>query len=210
MSRPDLIPARGAVAEPLLLEVERQLTLADLARLSEAPKVSVPILQKLRATHHKQAQLLASGKSVKEVAAIVGCTPQRLVQLQVDPTFCELIVYYQDQQMVLMLQDSARLADKIIDLGEAAVDELRERMDNDGIRNNMAIGEVRKIAEFAMDRTVAPPKVASQAAVAPANITINFGTPVRREAAQITVDALPGAASMGLEHDPIPREGGTG
>jgi hypothetical protein len=54
------------------MEVTRELTAQDLARLSEAPKVTVPILQKLRATHHRMAQLLAQGKSVGEVAAIVG------------------------------------------------------------------------------------------------------------------------------------------
>ena len=192
MPRPDLIPSRGAIAEPLLLEVERQLTAQDLTHLNEAPKVSVPILQKLRATHHKQAQLLASGKSVKEVAAIVGCTPQRLVQLQVDPTFCELIAYYQDQQMSLMLQDSARLADKIVDLGEMAVDELRDRFEDEGKRKSMQTGNVLKVAEFAMDGTVAPPKVASQPAAAPANITINFGTPVKRDNPQaLTIESKP-------------------
>lgn len=187
MSRPDLIPSRGAVSEPLLLEVERQLTARDLDRLSEAPKVSVPILQKLRATHHKQAQLLASGKSVKEVAAIVGCTPQRLVQLQVDPTFCELVTYYRDQQMAMMLQDSARLADKIVDLGELAVDELMERLEDEAKRKSMRTGDVRQIAEFAMDRTVAPPKQAQAPTAPPAAITISFGTPVRREEAQIEI-----------------------
>ena len=187
MARPNFLPARGAVAEPLLIEVERELTSADLALLSDAPKVSVPVLQKLRAIHHRQAQLLASGKSVGEVAAIVGCTPQRLVQLRIDPTFCELVAYYQDQIMSAMLSDTSRLADKIVDLGEMAVDELRERMEDEGKRKALPIGEVRKVAEFAMDRTVAPPKVAAPPTAAPAAITINFGTKVRQP--QLTIDA---------------------
>jgi hypothetical protein len=179
MARPDLIPSRGAIAEPLLMEVERELTREDLTRLGDAPKVSVPILQKLRATHHRQAQLLAKGHSPTEVAAIVGCTVQRLVQLQVDPTFTELVSYYQDQIMSAMIQDSARLADKLVDLGELAVDELRERMEDDDKRKNMQTGNVLKIAEFAMDRTVAPPKATTNAQAAPSAITINFGTPLR-------------------------------
>lgn len=178
--RPDLIPSRGAVAEPLLLEVTRNLTAEDLLNLGSAPKVSVPILQKLRATHHRQAQLLASGKSVSEVAAIVGCTPQRLVQLQVDPTFAELVSYYQDQIMSAMLTDSARLQDKIVDVGEMAVDELRERLESDEARKQMPVGEIRKIAEFAMDRTVAPPKATAPTSTAPQSVTINFGTPIDR------------------------------
>jgi hypothetical protein len=179
MPRPDLIPSRGAIAEPLLMEVERELTREDISRLGDAPKVSVPILQKLRATHHRQAQLLAKGHSPTEVAAIVGCTVQRLVQLQVDPTFTELVSYYQDQIMSAMIQDSARLADKLVDVGEMAVDELRDRLEDDDKRRAMQTGNILKIAEFAMDRTVAPPKTSVNSAAPPAAITINFGTPLR-------------------------------
>jgi hypothetical protein len=161
------------------MEVERELTREDLTRLGDAPKVSVPILQKLRATHHRQAQLLAKGHSPTEVAAIVGCTVQRLVQLQVDPTFTELVSYYQDQIMSAMIQDSARLADKLVDVGEMAVDELRDRLEDDDKRRAMQTGNILKIAEFAMDRTVAPPKTSVNSQAAPAAITINFGTPLR-------------------------------
>jgi hypothetical protein len=178
MARPDLIPSRGAIGEPLLMEVERELTQQDLLRLGEAPKVSVPILKQLRATHHRQAQLLAAGHSVGEVAVIVGCTTQRLVQLQVDPTFVELVAFYKDQVLSAMIEDTARLKDKIVDVGEMAVDELRDRLENDERRSKMPVGEVRKIAEFAMDRTVAPPKAAPAQTAAPTSVTINFGTPL--------------------------------
>lgn len=188
MPRPDLIPSRGAIAEPLLLEVERELTREDLSRLGQAPKVSVPILQKLRATHHRQAQLLAQGRTPTEVAAIVGCTVQRLVQLQVDPTFTELVSYYQDQIMSAMIEDAARLKDKLVDLGEMAVDELRDRMENNDKRQQMQTGNVLRIAEFAMDRTVAPPKTAPPVITPPTAITINFGTSLRPPADGIEAD----------------------
>ena len=183
MPRPDLIPSRGAIAEPLMMSVSREITREDLLRLGDAPKVTVPVLQKLRATHHKQAMLLAQGKSLGEVAAIVGCTKQRLVQLQVDPTFVELMKYYQDQIMVNMLDDATRLQGKIVDLGEQAVDELLDRMEDPASRAKMRVGDVRQIAEFAMDRTVAPPKAAPNVAPAPASVTINFGTPLRERRA---------------------------
>ena len=179
MPKPDLIPSRGAIAEPLLLEVSRALTARDLLRVGDAPKTNVPILQRLRASHHRQAQLLAQGKTPTEVAMIVGCTVQRLVQLQNDPTFTQLVAYYQDQVMVLAMQDGARLHDKIVDVGEMAVDELRERLEDEAQRKVMPTGEIRKIAEFAMDRTVAPPKAAPPQNNVPSAITINFGTPVR-------------------------------
>lgn len=189
----DHLQPRGPIAAPLLLEVTRDLTSSDLDRLGEAPKVSVPIVQKLRAIHHRQAQLLAGGRTPTEVAAIVGCTVQRLVQLQVDPAFTQLVAYYQDQIMVQMLEDSARLKDKLVDLGEMAVDELRERMEDDERRRKMFVGEVRKIAEFAMDRTVAPPKTAVPPTTAPATVTINFGTSLRPPPP--IIDALPEPSS---------------
>jgi hypothetical protein len=179
MPKPDILPSRGAIAEPLLLEVTRDLTPEDMLRLGDAPKVGVPILQKLRAIHHRQALLLAQGKTPTEVALIVGCTVQRLVQLQQDPTFTELMHYYKDQMMVNALEDGTRLQAKIVDVGEMAVDELQDRLADDQRRRNLPIGEVRKIAEFAMDRTVAPPKVAATQTQPPATITLNFGTSLR-------------------------------
>lgn len=179
MPVPDIIPSRGAIATPLVLEVTREITAEDILRLGSAAKTNVPILQKLHATHHRQAQLLAQGRSISEVAMIVGCTPQRLVQLQVDPTFAELVHCYHDQIMVAMISDGARLADKIVDVGEMAVDEMRERLQDDELRAKIPLGEIRKIAEFAMDRTVAPVKSAPPSAIPPIAVTMNFGTSLR-------------------------------
>jgi hypothetical protein len=58
-------------------------------------------------------------------------------------------------------------------------------MEDDDKRKNMQTGNVLKIAEFAMDRTVAPPKAIMPNMQTPAAITINFGTPLR----QTTIDA---------------------
>lgn len=179
MAKPDLIPARGAIAENLLMEVTRELTADDLLRLADAPKTSVPILQKLRAVHHRQAQLLAEGKSLGEVAAIVGCTTQRLVQLQVDPMFQELLAFYRDQMMVSSFENAKRLQEKIVDAGEMAVDELVDRLEDPAKRTAMPTEQVRKIAEFAMDRTVAPPKTAAPPNTTPIQVTLSFGTPLR-------------------------------
>ena len=176
-----MIAGRGAVAQPLLMEVIREITVHDLMRLGDAPKTAVPVLQKLRATHHRQAKLLAEGKSVKDVAIIVGCTPQRLTQLQVDPTFSQLVSFYQDQINSSMIEDAARLKDKLVDIGEMAVDEIRDRLENDGQRRSMPTHILKQIAEMALDRTVAPPKTSMPNTNVPPSITISFGTPVRQE-----------------------------
>jgi hypothetical protein len=187
MIKPDLIPSRGAIAEPLLMEVTRELTADDLLRLGDAPKVNVPVIQKLRAVHHRQAQLLAQGKTPSEVAVIVGCTVQRLVQLRQDPTFSELVVYYHDQMMVASMEDASRIQGKLVDAAELAVDEILERMENEAGKKKIPIGELRQIAELGLDRTVAPPKTAPPQSTAPNNVTINFGTPIRQSDPEVKV-----------------------
>lgn len=172
----NLLNARGAIAAPLFLEVIRELVPADLIDLINAPAQAVPVLQRIRAIHHRQAVLLAEGRTINEVAAIVGTTPARLQQLTKDPAFSELMGYYKDQIITAMLEDAARIKDKLVDAGEMAVDEMIVRLESDQLRSAMPIGEVRKIAEMALDRTVAPPKATSVAPPLPTAITLNFGT----------------------------------
>ena len=176
----DIIPVRGAISEDLGLEVLRELTFDDMKRLKDAPKLGVPVIQKLRSVHHHQAKLIAEGKKLVDIAVEVGCTTQRLVQLQNDPTFAELVLYYRDQITTANIDIAQRVQAKILDVGEMAVNELHDRLENDETRRRMPVGEVRKMAEFAMDRTVAPPKQAMNAAPPPSSVTINFGTSVRQ------------------------------
>jgi len=188
MVRGDLIPSRGAIAEDLSLEVLRELTLDDMKRLADSPKLGVPVIQKLRSIHHTQARMLAEGKKLIDVANAVGCSTQRLVQLQNDPTFAELVIYYRDQINVVAIDRAQRMQEQILDVGEQALDELQARMDDEEKRSKMPVGEIRKLAEFAMDRTVAPPRTVNNAPTAPATVTINFGTPVGKELST-TIDA---------------------
>lgn len=189
---PDVIPSRGAVAQPLTLAVTRDLTAHDLLRLGDAERSSVPVLKKLRHVHHRQAQLLAQGKKPGEIALIVGCTVQRIVQLQNDPAFIELVTVYQDQIFVAELEAKARIETKLVDVAEAAVDEIAERMEDDAKRQALPVGELRKIAELGLDRTVAPPKNAPPQNTAPPAVTINFGTglrpALREDASAPTID----------------------
>lgn len=169
------VPSRGPVAAPLHLEVVRELIPDDLKALVNAPKTDVPVLQRLRAIHHRQAMLVAEGKPNNEIAAIVGSTAQRIVQLKHDPTFMELVGYYQDQIITAQLEDSARLKDKLVDTAEMALDEIRDRLEDPNKRSVMPVGELRKIAEFGLDRTVAPPKSTTTITTQPQTITLDFG-----------------------------------
>ncbi len=182
---PGLTIPPGRLAEPLVMEVRRELKPEDLLRLGEAPKVGLSLIKRLKATHHRQAMLIAQGIPLSEIAIRVGCTTRRLAQLQDDPSFAELIALYQDQMAVSTIEDARRVQEKLVDVGEMAIDELKERLEDDAKLKALPIGEVRKIAEFAMDRTVAPPKAAPNTQAPPAAITINFGTALKDRSSEV-------------------------
>jgi hypothetical protein len=171
----DIFPTPGRQAKPLIIEIVRELTPQDMETLSTAKTVGPPPIQKLRAIHHRQAQLLASGRKITEVSAIVGTTPTRLQQLLVDPGFMDLMAYYQDQIISSDLEDTARLRDKLVDVAELALDEMRDRLEDNSQRKAMPMGELRQAAIMGLDRTVAPPKATQNAPTVPSAITLNFG-----------------------------------
>jgi len=183
------IPRRGAVAQPAVMSLVREITEADLERLALALPTAPPPLQKARAIHHKQAQLLAEGYSVNEVAAIVGSTAQRISLLKNDQTFAELISYYQDQRAEIEFETHRRIQNTLVDVLELAAGEIQERLSDDTARSAVALPELRKLAEFAADRTVAPPRATQQgSALPPTKIELNFGYKPQAEPKTITIE----------------------
>jgi len=181
MSTSDLIPPRGPTMAPLVLEIVRDLCPMDLEQLvmknadGQDHRVGPPPLQKIRAIHHRQALLIAQGKTIKDAAVIVGSTPQRITQLLNDPAFKDLVQYYQDQILTREFEDTVRIHHKTNDLGEMAIDELRERLEDDERRKTIPTQEIRKIAFDALDRTSLPPKSTTNTQLTPTTITLNFG-----------------------------------
>lgn len=162
--------------DPLVISLVRELTQADLARLGEALPTTVPPLQKARAIHHKQAQLLAEGRSNEEVASIVGTTSARISVLRNDPTFRELLALYTDQQQTLEFESQTRIHHTLVDVLELAATELQDRLIDEPTRKALPTSEIRKIAEFAGDRTIAPPRATQQGSpLPPTRIELNFG-----------------------------------
>lgn len=174
-----MLPARGRPGQALLMTVKRELTVMDMIRLEteSAPKTAVPVLQRLKASHHMAARLLAAGRSIRDTAYAVGLTPQRISDLQTqDPTFQDLVSYYQDQIAESNIQDASRVGAKLLDVAETATDEIASRLDDPEKLAQIPIGELRQIAVMGLDRTVAPPKTAQPVVVTPTQITFNMGT----------------------------------
>ena len=171
-----LLPRRGSM-KTLAFEVVRQLEPEDILKVGTGNALAHRPLQQIRAIHHRLAQLLAQGFTHLEVAAMAGSSTQRIAKLVADPTFQELISYYQDQIGERQIEDGQRIQEKLKIAAESALDELTERLEDDEKRSAMPTSELRKIVELGADRTVAPPRQSIQLTQQPANITLNIGQP---------------------------------
>ena len=181
---PTLIPAgryHSRARQIPSMEVVRELNEGDITALAEAPPAPTTApLSQIRAIHHAQARLLAAGKTPAQVAVMLGTSPQRVRLLMDDPAFVELVNYYHDQAMVEYLDDQRRINSTLVDVAELAVNELQTRLSDEKRMARIPTSEIRKISEFALDRTVAPPKGTAPTATAPVSITLKIGdkTPI--------------------------------
>lgn len=187
-----MLPSRGRAGIVLTMTTVRRLTPQDFldAQLKPTTKMAAPIIQKLRTIHHRTAILVAEGRPDEEVALLVGYTAQRVRDLKVDPAFSELVSGYKSQITELLVADSARIQAKLVDVFELATDEIQERLEDPKKRGELPIGELRQVAAFAGDRSVAPPKAAPTNTPPPVHVTFNVGSRDIRPK-DIVIDANP-------------------
>jgi hypothetical protein len=175
----NLLPKRGRPGSLIMMEVERELTPGDFAALamSGGGKLIGPqMIQRLHSRHHRAAQGVAAGKSMREVALLTGYTPQRVSDLCKDPAFSELVATYQASMADANIDAKVEVDAMLIDIAKTASAEIRDRLEDDEQRKQIPLGELRQISQMALDRTVAPPKTATPAANIPTKITFNIGT----------------------------------
>lgn len=126
----------------------RPLTAEDLARRDAEPVgAAPPPLKRIRFTHHKLARLLASGVNQTEAGLIAGFSPSRVSILLRDPSFKALVSHYKENVEGLFDDFVTKLRDLSID----AVDEIRERIENEP--ELIDIQDLIKIATFGADRS---------------------------------------------------------
>lgn len=172
------IPQRGRPGAILFMTVVRSLTPQDFVDLQlKGPKKIAPaIIQRFRTKHHRAAILMAEGRSNVEVARLTGYTPQRISDFRTDPAMCDLIEGYKVQIVDGVLNEVQNMQHRLVNVGELAVDELEDRLEDDTRRRQMPLSELRQIAQLALDRSVAPPKAAPPGTTPPVNVTFNIGT----------------------------------
>lgn len=188
---PHLIPIRGRPSVPLAFEVVRQLTSGDLFKLSleGGELTAVAPIQRIRETHRRRARLIAQGRPLNEVAILCDCTPARLHQLMVDPTFTNLVAYFREQIDEATVDAGIRMQERLIDVAELATAEIQDRLEDVAERKKLNIDQLRRLSESALDRTIAPPRTAVPGGPSP--IAITFNIPGRGLNPQMTVEHEP-------------------
>ena len=81
------------VASPVIIGTPAPLSRDDLGALAEKGRATTSI-QRIRASHHKVARLLAHCLTQREAAALTGYSRERIVQLEGSPAMKELIALY--------------------------------------------------------------------------------------------------------------------
>lgn len=142
---------------------------------AKAPNVSKRPLERARHTHHLAARLLAEGRKVYEVAEISGYTPQRISDLQNDPTFQELVEHYKAQTEAKWMNVHERLAT----LGIAMTEEIQQRLDEkpEGFSNE----ELRKWTETLLDRSGNGPSATRNVNVRSQTVSLQLIEQIKRE-----------------------------
>ncbi len=128
-------------------EVLRELTESDLALLSTERGIKPTHIARLSERHHALARCLASGLSVSDACAITGYTPSRVSILKGDPSFEELIAFYQADKAG-PVQD---LADKMRQNAMEAQNILADRLEE--TPEAIAIDALIDITKLGADRT---------------------------------------------------------
>lgn len=174
----ELDRAEGPVlrGKPLEVALVRELSKGDLIDLlpQDEPAEGASgssLISRIRHSHHQIARLMASGRKLVEISAILGYSPNWLSSLKNDPAFRELLAYYSANQEAIMVEAIERQKN----LGLAALEELQERLETDP----EAFGN-RELMELVETNVNKPRAVAPSGAsgpFAPPVVNISFVTP---------------------------------
>jgi hypothetical protein len=189
----NLLPSRGRAGTLLMMTVDRELTPADFANAAANPgdHIGPSVIQKLHNRHHRAARLIAEGKSHADVAFETGYTAQRISDLTRDPAFAELTARYHASITDSSLDAAKDAHTTLVDVFKTSVEEIRDRLEDDAKRSQIPMSELRQVAQFAADRTIAPPKVAQPTGTIPPRITFNIGTRDIRPIVTVEQDGSP-------------------
>lgn len=176
----------GRKARKIEAEVLRELTPSDIALLGTERSIKPSHINRLSERHHALARCLASGLSVADACAITGYTPSRVSILKGDPSFEELIAFYQADKAKLV-QD---LGDKMRQNALEAQNIIAERLEDEPAA--IGIDTLLDITKLGADRTGFGPQSKSTSL----HVHMNFAD--RLKAARQQSGAVPAAEGRGM------------
>jgi hypothetical protein len=142
------ISKRGRT-QPLNLAVMRNLTKEDVVKQqsAEVGVSTTPPIQKLRASHHRLAQLLAQGIKDVEVSRITGYSQSRISILKNDPSFRELLANYKET----VADAFSETVEKMKHVTDDALDIIHERLldEPESFGNGLLIDLITKTGDRA-------------------------------------------------------------
>lgn len=146
-------PSRGR-RDALQVCYARDLDEADIRVLIENPGwgSETPGLKELRHSHHRLAQLLASGTTAAECHLITGYSASRISILQNDPAFQELLSYYVEQEREIFVNVHQRMSDVGLDV----LQEIQHRIED--APEKLSMNELLSSFGTLMDRSGYGPK----------------------------------------------------
>jgi len=116
--------AQGRPRRPLRIEYVRDVEEADLAMAQSARGYEVPVLKKIRDSHHALARSLAMGFSDIEAGVAAGYSASSVSRLKADPAFRELMAHYASEVRAAYTDFNERLSL----LGLDSLGELHDRV----------------------------------------------------------------------------------
>lgn len=165
---------KGRKLSALELEILGPIAPQDLIAREEGglPTSEAPTIAKLRGIHHEIAQLLAQGLSETEVSAITSYSLSRISILKRDPSFKDLVAFYQKQKTEQFVDVQKRLATLSLD----AIGEIQERLAEKP--DSISTSQLIELSKVTLDRAGYSPVAKSQ------NISVSMSAEELRELRQ--------------------------
>lgn len=136
LSRRSTPPVQLAIVDVRPLTQEKLQ--AILGFYPTAPDPKAP-LARISAPHHMLARLIAQGKPVHEVSAITGYSTVRIASLKVDPSFAELVTYYEEEHVMAEADVSAQIRHIALTAGQIIQERLEDSPDEFSTKELQAV-----------------------------------------------------------------------
>lgn len=141
---------RGRRPQRAVVSAKRSLVEADVVALNTAGSIPAKPLQELSDRHHALARLIATGMRPSDAALQLGYTTARVSIFLKDRLFKELLRFYRED--VVNPQFDA-LLEHLAGMSVDASLEIRRRLENGELREDMTVAQLLEIIKTGADRT---------------------------------------------------------